>query len=201
MLYRFAWVLCRTVLLTIRRMKVRGTENVPMHGGLVVVSNHKSYWDPVIMGCVLPRERQVRYMAKAELFKIPGLALIIKKLGTFPVNRGGSDRSAIRRALEILASGEIVGIFPEGTRSKSDDMLEPHLGAAMLVARAGVPVLPVAIIGSRGFFGKVSVIIGKPIVFNRESSDGVARKADRKEYSEMSIKIMDSISGLIKAGS
>ncbi len=197
MFYRFAWTLCRAVLITIRRMEVRGLENVPGQGGLVLVSNHKSYWDPVIVGCALPKSRQVFFMAKADLFKIPLLGTIIDKLGAFPVKRGGADRSAIRTALNYLAGGEIVGIFPEGTRHKAEGMLEPHLGAAMLATRAGVPVLPVALIGSRGLFGKVKVIIGPPVVFGGGETGTKAGKAGRSDLAGFSSVIMDRVAELM----
>lgn len=199
MFYRFAWMLCRTILITFRRMEVLGLENVPVRGGLVLASNHKSYWDPVIVGCALPKTRQVYFMAKAELFDIPLLRLIINNLGAFPVKRGGADRSAIRTALNYLASGEIVGIFPEGTRNKSEGMLEPHLGAAMLATRANVPVLPVAVLGSRGFFSKVKIIFGSPIVFEPGDDGEKARRTSRSNLAEISVIIMDRVAGLMKS--
>lgn len=198
MFYRFAWVLCRFVLLTVRRMEVRGAEYIPIQGGLVLASNHRSYWDPVIVGCALPKTRRVYFMAKAELFQIPLLGLIIRNLGAFPVKRGGADRSAIRTALEYLTSGEAVGIFPEGTRNKQDGMLEPHLGAAMLATRAGVPVIPVAIIGSRGFLGKVKIIFGDPIHLDQEAPEGRVKRANRNDLAEMSVMIMNRVAGLLK---
>ncbi|MCL6609921.1 MAG: 1-acyl-sn-glycerol-3-phosphate acyltransferase [Peptococcaceae bacterium] len=197
MFYRFAWTLCRAILLAVRRMEVRGLENVPPQGGLVLASNHRSYWDPVIVGCSLPKTRQVFFMAKAELFEIPLLGMIIDRLGAFPVRRGGADRSAIRKALDHLASGEIVGIFPEGTRNKSEGVLEPHLGAAMLATRAGVPVLPVAVIGSRGFFGKVRVVIGPPMAFGPDFASGRGKKVSRNDLSKISLIIMDRVAGLM----
>lgn len=198
MFYRFAWLVCRFVLLTVRRMEVRGVENIPLRGGLVLACNHKSYWDPVIVGCALPKTRRVYFMAKAELFRIPLLGLIIIKLGAFPVKRGGADRSAIRTALGHLSSGEVMGIFPEGTRNKSEGLLDPHLGAAMLATRANVPVVPVAITGSRGFFGKVKIIFGEPIHLDQDGSSGRAKRANRNDLAEISVMIMNRVAGLLK---
>lgn len=205
MFYRFAWTVCRTFLLVIRRMEVRGVENVPLQGGLVVACNHKSYWDPVIVGCVLPRARKVHFMAKAELFKFYPLGIIITSLGTFPVQRGGADRSAIRKSLDYLTAGEVVGIFPEGTRNKSEGMLNPHLGAAMLATRARVPVLPVAIMGSRGVWGKVRVVIGQPIALeqdagggNNKTGTGSPARSNKKDYTRISAMIMDRVAALMK---
>lgn len=195
MLYRFAWRACRFLLMLIRRMEIRGIENLPQCG-FVLVSNHRSYWDPVIVGCSLPKERRVYFMAKAELFKIPLLGSIIKILGAFPVKRGKGDRSAIRIALKLLYDKKIVGIFPEGKRSKSEEMLNPHLGAAMLATKACVPVLPVAVKGSSGFLGKVKVFIGPAMYFNLNSDDKNT-KADRDELTRTSFKIMDSLAVLM----
>ncbi|MFZ5632694.1 MAG: lysophospholipid acyltransferase family protein [Bacillota bacterium] len=197
MFYRFAWLVCRVILLALRRMEIQGLENIPMQGAFVLVSNHRSYWDPVIIGCALPRTRQIFFMAKAELFDIPPLGLIIKNLGSFPIRRGGADRTAIRTALDHLAAGRIVGIFPEGTRNKSAGFLEPHLGAAMLATRAGVPVLPAAVIGSRGFWGKVKIVFGEPMYFDREAADGKVKKANRKELAGISGDIMNRVAALM----
>ncbi|MCL5058271.1 MAG: 1-acyl-sn-glycerol-3-phosphate acyltransferase [Actinobacteria bacterium] len=194
MLYRIAWTLCRTYLAIVRRVVITGVENIPARGGIVLVSNHKSYWDPVVIGCTLPMSRHVYFMAKHELFKIPLLGPVIAGLGAFPVKRGGADRSAIRTALSHLESGRVVGIFPEGTRNKGDAMMEPHLGAAMLSTRASVPVLPVAVMGTRGFFGKINIIFGKPMSIQMEPG---IKKASRKELSAISSDIMDSIAGLM----
>lgn len=192
MLYRIARTLCRTYLAIVRRVVITGVENIPAQGGVVLVSNHISYWDPVVIGCALPR--RVYFMAKQELFKIPLLGPFITRVGAFPIKRGGADRSAIRTALSHLESGRVVGIFPEGTRNKGDDMLDPHLGAAMLSTRASVPVLPVAVMGTRGFFGKIFIIFGKPMSIKMEPG---VKKAGRKELSAISNDIMDSIAGLL----
>ncbi|NHM27943.1 1-acyl-sn-glycerol-3-phosphate acyltransferase [Desulfofundulus sp. TPOSR] len=192
MFYRFARALCRVILALIRRWKVVGAHHLPPSGGVLVVSNHVSYWDPVVVGCAL--DRQVHFIAKAELFGIPLLGPVIRALGAFPVRRGGGDRQAIRRALELLKQGRVVGIFPEGTRSKSGELLEPHLGAAMLALRAKVPVLPVAVINTRGIFGKVRVHIGKPLVFSRDDQTG------RPDYQAVSRELMHEIARLMDSG-
>jgi len=138
-------------------------------------------------------------MAKQELFNIPLLGSVVRMLGAFPVKRGGADRSAIRTALELLQGGCVVGIFPEGTRSKKEDMLDPHRGAAMLSTRASVPVLPVAVIGSRGFLGKVTIIFGSPIsLHNTGSKDS---KVSRGDLEKMSRTIMSRVADLINAKS
>ncbi|MBE3588719.1 MAG: 1-acyl-sn-glycerol-3-phosphate acyltransferase [Thermoanaerobacteraceae bacterium] len=189
MFYRFARAVCRLILLLLRRWVVEGAENLPRRGGVLVVSNHASYWDPVVVGCAL--DRQVHFMAKAELFHFPVLGPVIRRLDAFPVARGGADRQAIRRALELLKQGRVVGIFPEGTRSRTGELLEPHLGAAMLALRAQVPVLPVAVINSRGLFRRVRVHIGKPLFFSR------AGPAARQDYQAISREIMREIAKLL----
>lgn len=199
MLYRFAWTLCRTILLFLRGMEVHGLENIPASGGLVVASNHKSYWDPIIVGCAFPKKRHIFFMAKAELFKIPVLGAIIHRLGAFPVKRDGADRSAIRIAINHLVSGEVVGIFPEGTRNKSEGTLDPHLGAAMLASKAFVPVMPVAVIGSRGLWGKVKVMIGEPMFFESYPSENKSPKHNREQLLEISRRIMERIMILMQS--
>lgn len=161
MFYSFLRVVGTLVLIVWRRWKVIGTENIPETGGVVVVSNHASNLDPVILGCALTR--QVHFMAKVELFKFRLMAVFLRCMGSFPVNREKSDRNAIRTALELLQAGKIIGIFPEGTRNKSGELIKPHIGAAMLAIKADVPILPVAISGNEGLFNKIIVNIGEPV--------------------------------------
>lgn len=187
--YKFARLLCRMILVLLRRWEVRGGENLSNIGGLVLVSNHTSYWDPVVVGCAF--NRQVHFMAKSELFSIPLLGTAIRILGAFPVRRDKSDRNAIRTAVKLLEKGSVVGVFPEGTRSRTGEMLKLHLGAAMLAFKAGVPILPVAVSGTRGVFGKITIQVGKPIF-----SQGGA-KASKADLENASDQVMEQIAGLL----
>ncbi len=191
MFYRVAKIICRVVLLVIRRWKIIGNPRLPEGQGMVLIANHVSYWDPVVIGCAI--NRKIFFMAKAELFRIPVLAFIIKKLGAFPVHRSGADRTSIKRALELLQGGNVVGLFPEGTRSKSGELLNPHLGAAMLALKGGVPLLPVAVSGTKGFFGQVKVVIGKPMHFTAQNR----RKVSRAEMESVSREAMEEIGRLL----
>jgi len=189
--YSFARSICRVVLLLLRRWEICGLSNLPAEGGLVLVSNHTSYWDPVVVGCAI--NRRVNYMAKSELFDIPLLSTFIRAVGTFPVRRNQLDRAAIRTAMKLLDEGQIVGVFPEGTRSHTGELLKPHLGAAMLALKAGVPFLPVAIKGSRGVLGKVRVNIGKPVFYQAGS------KISRLDMEKASNNMMEQIADLLKS--
>ncbi len=189
--YRIARMVCRLILLFFRRWNVSGKENFPLTGGLVVVSNHVSYWDPVVVVSAL--DRQVYFMAKAELFKIPLLGPLIVRFGAFPVQRRGFNRQSIRYALNLLRSQRIVGIFPEGTRSRTNNLLPPHEGAVALALKAKVPILPVALIGTRGIRSKVRVKIGRPL--NISGLEG--NKVKEGEYQKFSKKIMEEIERLI----
>ncbi len=189
MFYCFARAFCRIVLFLLRRWQVFGLEQVPPRGGLIVASNHVSYWDPVVVGCALPRK--VFFMAKAELFSIPVLGAIITALGAFPVSRAGSDARSVKQALKLLRQGQAVGIFPEGTRSHTGKLLPPHIGVAMLALHGRVPVLPVALTGTRGVFGRVKVVIGKPLDFS-------GLKRSKEEYQTAAAAVMREIASLIE---
>ncbi len=192
MFYTVLRVIIRGILLVWRRWEVIGLEHLPAKGGLVVVSNHVSNLDPVVVGCALTR--RIHFMAKVELFKIPVLATIITLLEAFPVNREKSDRHAIRKALELLQTGNVVGVFPEGTRSKTGELQKPHIGAAMLAVKANVPILPMALKGTRGSLDKITVVIGEP-VYLPELWRG---RPGKEELEALSEQVMGKISGLLE---
>lgn len=192
MLYRTAKTICQIILVLLRRWKVQGSGNLPQTGGAVVIANHVSYWDPVVVGCAL--NRRVYFMAKAELFKIPLLGPVITRLGAFPVRRNGTDPASVRHSLQLLKGGHVIGIFPEGTRSHSGEIMDPHLGAAMLALKVGVPVVPVAVSGTRGIWGRVYVSIGKPMEF-----PSLYRKKNSKhELEQVSSRIMGEVGKMLK---
>ncbi|MFL0605812.1 lysophospholipid acyltransferase family protein [Cylindrospermopsis raciborskii] len=144
--HAFKWSVVSPMLHAYFGGKIYGVENVPQTGGLVIVSNHASYFDPpIVSNCVC---RPVAYMAKEELFKIPVLAQAIKLYGAYPVSRGTADRGAIRYALEYLENDWAVGVFLEGTRTSDGRIHDPKRGAALLAAKAKVPLLPVSLWGS-----------------------------------------------------
>jgi 1-acyl-sn-glycerol-3-phosphate acyltransferase len=189
MIYRLLKFLASMILKVLRRWSVEGNEKLPANGGIVLVANHISYWDPVAIICAF--NRKVHFMAKAELFNIPVLNYVLKIAGSFPVRRDTSDRSAIRTAAKLLEEGEVVGIFPEGTRSHTGELLKPNLGASMIAARAGVPMIPVAVIGTRGVFGRVKVRVGNPVDICKP---GKCSKSDLEKASDL---IMEQINFLI----
>jgi len=191
MIFSLLKAIVRLVLLVLRRWEIKGMENLPATGGLLLVANHVSYWDPVAIICAC--KRQVFFMAKSELFKIPLISYAVRSSGAFPVRRDVTDRNAVRTALRLLQAGEVVGLFPEGTRSKSEEMLKPHLGAAMIALKAGTPVVPVAVSGTRGVFSKITVYVGRPIHFQSVT------KATKAELESISDRIMTEISQLLRS--
>lgn len=151
------------------RVRVHGRENVPKEGGAVVAINHISFLDVIAVSASFPGARMPRYLAKAELFRIPLLASFIRALGAIPLDRGRSDVGAVRQAIEVAEGGELLGLFPQGTRQKGKNPADTPIksGVAMITARAKCPILPVCIRIKRmryAFLRRVDVIIGKPIL-------------------------------------
>lgn len=144
------------------RMRRRGTENIPSSGGTLIVCNHLSVKDPPLVGmAALPRF--MYFMAKSELFSNRFGSRVLRGVGAFPVERGAGDRDAIRFSRELLARGDAMIMFPEGTRSR-DGMLRPFFtGAGLLALEPGVTVVPAALWGSQHRFGPVRVVFGPPV--------------------------------------
>ena len=136
------------------RGKTIGISNLPQKGGVVIVSNHGSHLDPPILGHALGRP--VAFMAKSELFRVPILSFIISACGAYPVKRGAGDREALRTASNRLIEGWATGVFLDGTRQENGRVNDPKAGAALLAARTGCPILPVAIVNSHRAFPKRS---------------------------------------------
>lgn len=162
-LYPFARGLL-SIILKVKGYQIKGLENLPTEGPVIIACNHLSLWDPIIVGCAM--SRPVYFMAKEELFKLPVLGKILPEIGAFPVKRGQGDISAIRKSIAVLKEGKVLGIFPEGTRSKTGELQEALAGIVLIMEKGKAPVLPVKVIGSKGLLkqkrGKIGIIIGKP---------------------------------------
>ncbi|MEL6382404.1 MAG: lysophospholipid acyltransferase family protein [Cyanobacteria bacterium J06626_18] len=166
----FKWSVVSPMLHLYFRGRIEGAQNVPQKGPLLVVANHASDFDPpIVSSCV---RRPVSYMAKEELFRVPVLGPAIRLYGAYPVKRGSADRSAIREALKQLDQGWAVGVFLQGTRTPDGRITDPKLGAALIAAKAQVPMLPVSLRDTHKVMPKgaklphrvpVTVRIGKPI--------------------------------------
>jgi 1-acyl-sn-glycerol-3-phosphate acyltransferase len=168
--YRFAqWSMPRICSL-LGGWRVEGAENVPDEGGAVIASNHLSHLDPPVVGSAF--RRRTYYFAAAYLFKNPVFGFIIRKCYAFPVRRGAADRKALKAAIKLMEAGELLTMFPEGTRSRTGELGDFDLGAALAASRAGVPIVPCALTGtndilprgsSRLHRGKVAVSFAEPI--------------------------------------
>ena len=187
-------IIVKVIIILAFRVKVIGLENVPDKGGILLCSNHVKELDMFFIGYRL--KRYVRYMAKEELFRVPVMSQFITFMGAFPVKRGKGDINAINKAVNLLNNGYIVGMFPEGTRTRYKDRakVKARPGAPMIALKAGAPILPVAVKGDYRIFGRVKVVFGEP--FNLES---VREKVCTKEdYIEMSKSIMNKIYGMLE---
>jgi len=185
-LYRFVLALVRCVsrfLLYLSPESVNGGEHIPTAGGFVLVSNHASHFDPPILAIASPR--QMTYIAKIELFSNPVFGWFIRRLGAYPIRRGAGDREAFQAALDLLASGHALVVFPEGTRTITGAMGRIRIGAAMMALSAGVPLIPAYIEGSFAAWPKggpirrsrVRVRIGPAIKMNDLENDSRGARA------------------------
>ena len=170
--YTVVRLFCVPFFLIWFRLERQGREHARVKGGLIVASNHRSFLDPFVIGALLPWRRQIQFVAKVELFEKRWRGWILNRLGAFPIRRGQSDEAAIDTArLAVLRGGTVV-IFPEGTRIRQGALARPKRGVGRLALESGVPVLPVAVIGSehvrRGWRirpRKVRLRAGTPLTF------------------------------------
>jgi len=164
-----------------------GKENVPKTGAYIMCANHTSNWDPpIIVACT---NRKMHIMAKAELFKNKFICWFAEKCWVFPVKRGGKDIESMKHSLKVLKDGEMLMLFPEGTRNGMSKNGKAQNGAAFMALRTGVPVIPVGIIGDMKPFHKVTLNYGKPLDFSAYKSN----KPEKEVLEKVSQEIMDNI--------
>jgi len=172
------------------RLKVKGRENIPDEGKVLLVANHRSYLDPPLVAYAV-KKRPVFFMAKSELFETPILSTLIKHWGNaFPVKRGKPDLTALKTALEVLNKGELVCIFPEGARAPKGGFLKPKWGAGMVALKAKAPIVPCLIEGSEALIGKEGLINGIPKVEITFGKPFTIDLEDRKENYQKAADIM-----------
>ena len=194
MFYRIMRALVRVIFMVLG-MKSEGLDNIPNEGAVIIAANHVSIWDPIVIGAAL--ERPINFMAKAELFRNSLFSFIFRNLNAFPVKRGSADRTALRNSLELLQNGQVLGIFPEGTRN-TDGMAKVQNGVAMIALKSGAPIVPVACIGTQynipfGWFRPFIVRIGRPIYMDKYAG----KKVNSATLDQVSDDIMKEIDRLL----
>ncbi|MFD9626794.1 lysophospholipid acyltransferase family protein [Peribacillus muralis] len=186
--YTFAKNVVKGVLMPAYRVKTLGKEHIPKEGGVLICANHIDNLDPPVVG--MTSSRDIHFMAKEELFQAPVLKSILPKVNAFPVKRGNSDRESLRKGLKLLKEGKAIGLFPEGTRSKTGELGEGLAGAGFFALRSDAVIIPCAIIGPYKLLSPLKVVYGPPIPFNEYRKQKIS--AD-----EATKIIMDQIGKLI----
>lgn len=182
-LYRLIVGLLRCVSFIIYRRKVHGDQQLPKDIPIIVCSNHASMVDPVFLA--LSVDRPLHFMAKKELFTIKILGPIFRKLGAFPVDRGGVDITSFKQALRILKENKVLGIFPEGTREQEGRRQNFKDGVATIAVRTNAIIIPVRIDASYKLFSKVDVYI-RDAIDPKDFPDGLTKE-------QLSKEIMDQV--------
>ncbi|MBY8878338.1 lysophospholipid acyltransferase family protein [Actinacidiphila acidipaludis] len=205
MFYRLLkYVLLGPLLRLLFRPRIEGMENIPETGAAIVAGNHLSFSDHFLMPAILPR--RITFLAKAEYFTGPGLkgrltAAFFRSVGQIPVDRSGGKaaQSAITAGLEVLEKGELLGIYPEGTRSHDGRLYRGRTGVAVMALRAGVPVVPCAMVGTFELqppgrvvprIGRVAIRFGRPLDFSRFAGMDDRREAVRAVTDEIMYEIL-----------
>lgn len=197
MLYRLGHFVFAIFYKIIYRRRVYGREHVPEEGPLIICANHINWQDPPAIGSALPPRLRIRFMAKKELFRNPIVAYFLRKAGAFSVDRESADYGAIRRAFQILKEGGVLGLFPEGTRSKTGALQEAQRGTALIAGRSEAPLLPVLVVGPYRPGRPLRIICGPLFrIPGLEYSSRAEKKARLEEGSRM---IMDRLQALVPA--
>ena len=194
MLYRVIRLLVYPFVRLIFRLKITGKEHIPPNGGVVLCANHTSIADVFILAVVF--RRTIHFMGKAELFHSPVSRFLFQKLGSFAVQRGKGDSDAMDVGYDHLKNGQIMGIFPEGTRSNGQTLGRGKAGAALIAQKTGAPVLPVSLRYSSGrarAFCRVAVHIGPVLDLNATAEPEETERAKIRRTTSM---IMNEITAL-----
>ncbi len=200
--YGALWVFFKVIGRLCFRLHTVGGDSIPRNGGLVIAANHASYLDIPLLGSGLPR--RVAFLGRQDLFPIPGLRPILRRLGWIPIRLGRIDRAGFGRAIDLIKSGRAVVIFPEGSRSRDGQLGPGKPGIGVLVAETGCPVVPVYLEGTHKVlpvgarwprFHRVRVMIGKPIDFTQASN----QRSGKELYQYVSRTVMARIAELRQA--
>ncbi len=194
MLYRVGHFICAIFYRLFYRRRLYGCEHIPKEGPLIICANHTNWQDPLVIGSALPPRLKIKFMAKKELFRNPLAASILRKVGAFPVDRHTADYGAIRRAFQVLDDNGVLGLFPEGTRSKTGRLQKAQKGSALIAGRSGTPLMPVVVVGPYRLGRPLKIICGP--VFTIPGMEYSGRE-EKKEYLEKSSRmIMDRLQEL-----
>lgn len=159
--YRIIYTIAAPIIHLLFPCRTVGLEDFP-EGGALLCANHASGWDPILIALNLPRDSRLTVMAKDQLFRIPLLGFFLKKLGIFPVKRGGNDLTAMKTAMKVLSGGNRLLVFPEGTRVEEQGEVEAKGGVTVMATRTGVPMVPVYCGGKHKFLRKTTIVFGRP---------------------------------------
>ena len=197
-IYRWGHRLTSLFCKVVGHLEAQGVNHIPREGGVLFLSNHVSFLDPVIVGSAANRE--VHYMARSNAFDIPGLGQLIAVYNAYPVNRGAPDLGALRKTISLLKEGNAVLIFPEGTRSVDGTLGKARDGACFIAHRAGVPTIPVFHSGAERVLprnskrvrrAQLTVTFGEPLELTTEEFG-----TRREMYQHMGNQIMEAIADL-----
>lgn len=192
--YRLTLIVVRFVASFVYRIRVIEPAVLPKGKGCIVAANHQCHLDPLFVAMACPA--QVRFMAKKELFDRPIQGKIFKWLGAFPVERGSGDRQALNRAAEIVKNGQVLGIFPEGTRSKTGKLLRAKSGVTVIASQTGGDIIPVGIriCGRKLWRRCVEIRCGEPITNESIRIENFS-KAELKEANHLLMTRIAEMSG------
>ncbi len=195
-LYRVLRAIVKPFAVFLFRLKAEGRENIPKDSGFILCCNHTSLSDIIFLGVMCPK--QIQFMAKQELFEKKLLGWFFRKLGAFPVNRKSGDLTAIKKAKDVVESGGVLGIFPEGTRHYNSPPQKGKPGAAMIALQTGAKILPVSVYreGKVHIFSRTTVRFGEIFEYPVEA-DTTPGKTQIKELTNI---IMDKITLLWGCG-
>lgn len=185
MLYKFLCGLVRVIFGS--RVKIEGMEHMPKDGAVVVIANHRHMFDPVVIAIAM--DRPVSFMCKKELCSVKIADWFFRKIHCIPIDRDNMDRGALRQCVDVLKKERVLGIFPEGTRSKTGELLPFKSGATFISSQAPCTIVPMAIDGSyrlvRFFSPKVILRVGEPFVYEvlegEKRRDALERMTEKQE--------------------
>jgi 1-acyl-sn-glycerol-3-phosphate acyltransferase len=197
---KLAMAALRPVFNVVVHLDVDGLDNIPATGPAILMINHVAFLDPVMLIACVPR--RIVPLSKIENLKLPGVNLLIRLWGAINVKRGEVDRAALRQAIEALKAGHLLLMAPEGTRSKSGELQEPHDGIAYVATRTGALVIPVGIVGTPDIAGnwkrfkrtRVRVTFGCPFYFETAGA-----RVGREELSLMTREAMYQLAAMLPA--